>query len=220
MPFIPVNISNEDIFIGIWKVDSSENESFFRERLVLFESEEEKLERIKVPEKRLEWLASRLALKTCLPFTDPLEVKNTLTGEPVSPHVEGYFSFSHCPGFGGGVYSKKYRVGIDLEALKTTRDFAVKRMFMNPTELDCYNSNPTPERWFFLVWSSKEALYKWYSWRELSFRNHLAIQPQNQIPDKGTIQATLQKGLFSKEIMIHYQFFETVLLTYLFTEIE
>ena len=220
MPFIPIAAPEDDIFMGIWEVGADEDEDFFRKRLNLFESEEQKLDRIKVPERRLEWLASRLALKTSLPFKQPLEIQNSATGEPIPINIGGYFSFSHCSGFGGGIYSKKYRVGIDLEALTTFRDFAVRRMFMNPAELNCYSKCQNPERWFFLTWSSKEALYKWYAWKELSFRNHLAIQPLDPIPDTGCLQTTLRKGLFNKHLVIHYQFFNNVLLTYLFTSAE
>ena len=94
MPFLHFDTDNSDLNIGLWRVE--ETEMFFLTRLKLFEHEWQKLSTISHPQKRLEWLSSRLCLKEILKISnqDQVQSLNKPTGKPYLSSESHAISYS------------------------------------------------------------------------------------------------------------------------------
>jgi phosphopantetheinyl transferase len=160
---------NESTKLGIWKIE--EPESFFLQQVPL-------KQQVTHPYKRLQHLAGRLLLPRL--FEDfPLE--EILIADTRKPFLEDelyHFSISHCGNYAAAIASSKNRVGVDIEFV-TPRLKAISHKFLTPEETVYI------EKWKHLtalhlqmitiIWSAKEAMFKWYGDGNLDFRKHMVL---------------------------------------------
>lgn len=214
MPFIPLAGANPGLTLALWHVQ--ETEAYFRDHLNIYENEEAILAKISHPQKRLEWLSSRLCLKELLKIRHKVESLNENTGKPYLSDHSFHISYSHSNMYSGAIASEEIPVSIDLEDLSKQRNPETARLFMHPTELAHYHETGDLNV-FFLIWSAKETLYKMYAKRGIAFKDNLLINP-NRLPLKkeGIVPGLLKTNDYTKTYPIHYQFFPGVLLTYTF----
>lgn len=209
MPEIDLKVS-----LGMWRVE--ESEEYFRSRLNIYENEKRILEGISHPQKRLEWLSSRLCLKELLKITHKVESLNAPTGQPYLSDHSFHISYSHSNMYSGAIASEYYPVSLDLEDLSKVRNTKTRFLFMHPDELDYFDAS-TDMRAFFLIWSAKETLYKIYTKKGLVFKENLLInRERKKIEESGTVSGTLIANGIEKVYTIYYRFFPGVLLTYTF----
>lgn len=203
----------ESVRLGMWKVE--EPEDFFLSRLNIYENEERILASISHPTKRLEWLSSRLCLKELLKITHRVESLNESTGKPYLSDNSHHISYSHSNLVSAAIASSQYLVAIDLEDLSKKRNKDTRFLFMHPSELAYYEQINDPKL-FYLIWSSKETLYKLNSKRGvIVFKENLIINPeQKPIEQFGTISGIIQENGNVHTHTIYYRFFPSVLLTY------
>jgi 4'-phosphopantetheinyl transferase len=214
MPYLTLPNIDPRVFLGMWKV--AEPEDYFRARLNIYENEQRILAGISHPQKRLEWLSSRLCLKELLQITHKVESLNAPTGQPYLSDHSFHISYSHSNMYSGAIASQHYPVSIDLEDLSKVRNLDTRFLFMHPDELDYFNS-ATDSRVFFLIWSAKETLYKIYTKRGIVFKENLLINPERKpLEQSGTVSGILKADGFEKTYTIYYSFFPGVLLTYTF----
>ena len=213
MPFIPLEHKDHPgIHLGMWKAE--ENEKYFLDRLNIYENEQEILNSISHPLKRLEWLSSRLCLKELLKINYKVESLNENTGKPYLSDRSHHISYSHSNLFAGAIASHDIPVAIDLEDRSKKRNPRTRFLFMHPSELEFYEELGD-HRLFFLIWSSKETLYKMWANKGLIFKENLLInRERNPLEDFGTVSGIIEKDDFKKEYTIYYHFFSDVLLTY------
>lgn len=187
--------------IGIWKIE--EDLSFFEQ---LFNGYPE----IKHEHKRLQWFASRHLANLML--GQPDAIVNDDTGKPnfkSSPHN---ISISHTAGFAAVILSKKFSVGIDIEAVHPKIE-RIAHKFLETTEITAIPAAEKIEK-LLLYWSAKESLFKLYGWGGLEFRTQLIIEPFT-LQQSGTLKAhILSKQLPLKDLTVHYQFFDGHVLSY------
>src|SRR5262249_17731068 len=121
------------------------------------------------PHKRLQHLAGRWLLRFL--FSDfPLEeIVIADTRKPFLENEMYHFSISHCGDFAAAIVSSRNRVGVDIEFITEKID-KITHKFLHPAEYesaiqkwDSVSSFPAPLILQTLLWSSKEAIYKWYS---------------------------------------------------------
>lgn len=215
MPYIRFDHEGPEgdtVRLGMWKVE--EPEAFFLSRLNIYENEERILGAITHPTKRLEWLSSRLCLKELLKITHRVESLNEDTGKPFLSDNSYQISYSHSNLVSAAIASPHYRVAIDLEDLSKKRNKDTRFLFMHPSELDYHESVNDPQL-FYLIWSSKETLYKLNGKRGVVFKENLIINPeQKPIEQFGTISGIIQENGNVQTYIIYYRFFPSVLLTY------
>lgn len=213
MPFIPLKPENPNISLAMWKVE--EDEDFFRSRLNIYENEEQILSRISHPHKRLEWLSSRLCLKELLNITHRVESLNETTGKPYLSDNSFNISYSHSNLYSGAIASTRIPVAMDLEDLSKKRNDRTRFLFMQPEELEWFDKLGD-RKLFFLIWSSKETLYKIYGNRGLVFKQDLLIRSETpeELRSEGEISGIIDVNGSRKLYEIHYRFFPGVLLTY------
>jgi 4'-phosphopantetheinyl transferase EntD len=160
---------NENTKLGIWRIE--EPEAFYLERVPLKKG-------VSHPYKRLQHLAGRFLLPTL--YADfPLE--EILVADTRKPYLENeqyHFSISHGGNFAAAIVSSHSRVGVDIE-LVSPRIIAISHKFLH------YNEKVFLNDWVHLtkmhlelttvLWSAKEAIYKWYGHGELDFRQHMQL---------------------------------------------
>jgi phosphopantetheinyl transferase len=163
LPLYYSHIINSTTRLAVWHI--REDEAFFLEKVPLSR-------KITHPHKRLQHLAGRYLLQHLFPEFPIHLVQIADTRKPFLSNESHHFSISHCGDYAAVIVSTDNRVGIDIE-LHSDRIFSLQHKFLSEKETALGNDIgavfPT------LIWSAKEAMYKWYSLGEIDFQAHLQI---------------------------------------------
>ena len=189
MPFISLNSRIPDTILGAWHIE--EDELYFLERVKLYENEWARLATIMHPQRRLEWLSSRLCLKELLKIanTSRVESLSTSSGKPYLSDNSHHISYTHSTHFSASIASGSADVGIDLEYRHRRRNQKTRFLFMHDEEIEQFDQNPSFEL-FLLVWSAKESLYKILGSGH-AFKHDMIMHLENfTLSDNGTVLAT------------------------------
>lgn len=164
------------------QVDRSCNFLSFREKLSCAV--------ISHPEKRREWKAARIAIKSaldCIHLPYPGFYKDE-HGKSHPMDEYGYVSLTHSHGLAAAIFHKEMPVGIDLDFV---REKVVKLgpKFLNPSEISFLNDDPLL---YTIAWSSKETIYKCQGRKGISLKQNILLQPfvKDQRVIKGKIYGT------------------------------
>ncbi|MHA4810692.1 4'-phosphopantetheinyl transferase family protein [Flavitalea flava] len=219
MPLFYQHNINEGTKIGIWHIQ--EPESFFLEKVPLKRE-------VSHPFKRLQHLAGRYLLPFL--FADfPLEeIRIADTRQPFLESERYHFSISHCDHFAAAIVSNTHRVGVDIELI-TPRIERVAHKFLNEEEVHFFNEDYALflEQWglrgkvqqelLTLIWSAKEAIFKWYGRGEMDFKKHMLLEGNITMDGEG-IHLPFT---FEKEKKIHLdleaRIFDDLVLAWLMT---
>ncbi|GAB4002484.1 hypothetical protein GCM10028807_61160 [Spirosoma daeguense] len=153
----------------------TEDEPTLRTNLPLTVAEEEELATISHPAQRVEWLACRVAIQQ-LVQAQGLPYAGLHKDEFGKPHLIGapwHISLSHTSGWAAAVLHRSRPVGIDIEPIREQFKRVVPRVL---SETEIADALGDPNR-LAVYWCAKEALYKLYGKRQLSFREHLHVEP-------------------------------------------
>jgi phosphopantetheinyl transferase len=166
--------------LGIWKIE--EDESFFLQKVPLQQN-------ITHSHKRLQHLAGRFLLKYLFADFPYEEILIADTRKPYLPNEQYHFSISHCGNYAAAIVSSTHRVGIDIE-IPSQKVERIAHKFIHENEhqfLEISTVNgqlsTANRRLLTVLWSAKEALFKWYSLGGIDFKEnmqlHNIIQKQN-----------------------------------------
>ncbi len=196
MPLFYQQDINETTRLGIWKI--GEEEDFFL-RSVPLQRE------ITHPHKRLQHLAGRYLLPFLFPDFPTEEIEIADTRKPFLPGEQYHFSISHCGDYAAALVSSTNRVGIDIEMI-TPRVEKIKHKFLHPDELNFVHSHAISRQinLLTLLWSAKEAMFKWWGNGDVDFSEVLRIQ-YFHFSDEGIIPAIFKKDQINTPLTIHYQ---------------
>ncbi len=162
----------------LWRI--TEDEPTLRTALPLTADEAADLAGITHPAQRVEWLACRVAVRL-LVGVDYAGLQKDEFGKPhlinpvgsiVSP-ATGHVSLSHTGGWAAAVWHKLRPVGVDIEPVRAQFGRVVPRV-LSDAEIAHANGDLTR---LAKYWCAKESLYKLYGKRQLTFREHLLIDP-------------------------------------------
>ena len=153
----------------------TEDESTLRTHLPLTVSEESELELITHPAQRVEWLACRVAIQqlTESQGLSYIGLKKDEFGKPHLLNSPWHISLSHTGGWAAAVLHRSRPVGIDIEPIRDQFTRVVPRV-LSADEIAHAANNPNR---LAVYWCAKEALYKLYGKRQLTFREHLHVEP-------------------------------------------
>lgn len=212
MPFISYESLLPDTAIGLWRIE--EDESFFIERLNLFERELERLDAIKHPQKRLEWLSSRLCLKELLKIDQPVESLNQWNGKPYLTDNSHHISYTHSENYAAAIASSIGGVAIDIEARSKKRNLETRRLFMNPEEKAIFEADPD-ELLFLTLWSAKETLFKIVGQKGVSLRKDISLNISDfDGKNNGMLSGTVFKDGLEHVYHVYYEICSDFILTY------
>lgn len=164
MPIFFQQKVNDSTRLGIWKIE--ETEEFFRSNVPHHRE-------VTHPHKRLQHLAGRFLLQYL--FADfPYElIRIADTRKPFIPGDTYHFSISHCGDYAAAIVSKGFRVGIDIE-IPVNKILSLRDKFLSPTEQQELPSATAEE--LTLLWSAKEAVFKWYGEGRVSFKDDILLR--------------------------------------------
>jgi len=199
---------NEVTRLAIWEL--AEAEDFFT-ALVSIQSN------ITHPHKRLQHLAGRYLLPylfSDFPFN---EISIADTRKPFLQKEQYHFSISHCGNYAAAIVSRNEEVGIDIEII-TERVHKIKHKYLHPLELTFVNEHSIEKQTelLTLLWSAKEAMFKWWGRGDIDFSESLRIE-KFFLTDKGIIQARFKKGENFIPLQLHYQIMEKMCLVWVKT---
>ena len=205
MPIFFQQQINENTRLGVWKIE--ETEEFFKGNVPQHRD-------VTHPHKRLQHLAGRFLLQYL--FSDfPYElIQIADTRKPFLPDAQYHFSISHCGDYAAAIVSKESRVGIDVE-IPVDKILQIQSKFISDLEKELVI--PKLKNQMFLdyqvptiIWSSKEAVFKWYGVGGVDFKKH--IQLLNHKAENETIDCYFSKS--ESELIIHYRQFEGLVLAW------
>jgi phosphopantetheinyl transferase len=183
-----------DTKLGVWKIE--EPEEFFTQHVMPQRN-------VSHPHKKLQHLAGRYLLKYL--FKDfPTElIQIADTRKPFLEDEAFHFSISHCCNCAAVLVSRSKRVGVDVELIADKAN-RLRHKFSSHEEwailgshwlkTNCQSipihentaNNSTRaanqlQKLSTLIWSCKEAVFKWYSLGGVDFKNHIQIKSINSV---------------------------------------
>ncbi|GAB3643996.1 4'-phosphopantetheinyl transferase family protein [Spirosoma arcticum] len=152
-----------------------EDEPMLRAGLTLTPSEEDDLVGIRHPAQRVEWLACRAAVQQLAEMQGLAYagLQKDAFGKPHLVGLPGSISLSHTGGWAAAVLHRSKPVGIDIEPVRDQFQRVVPRVLSTD---EIAHANGDSAR-LAVYWCAKEALYKLYGKRNLTFREHLHVEP-------------------------------------------
>lgn len=206
MPLFYQQNINDSTRLAIWKIE--EAEAYFAGTVPL-------QMQITHPHKRLQHLAGRYLLRYLFPDFPYQEILIADTRKPYLTNEEYHFSISHCGDYAAAIVSKELRVGIDIE-LYTERVHKIKHKYLHPTELEFVNKVPIQQqtKLLTLLWSAKEAMFKWWGNGDIDFSEVMQVQSFEMI-EEGLLQAKFEKNNFNQAIELTYLMLDKINLCYI-----
>jgi phosphopantetheinyl transferase len=210
MPLFYQQNINETTRLAIWEIN--EEEVFFNLSVPLHRP-------ITHPHKKLQHLAGRFLLPFLVPGFPNEEIEIADTRKPFLPNEQYHFSISHCNKYAAAIVSSSQRVGIDVELI-TPRLQKIKTKFLHPEELRFVNSQRESQQLSLLsiLWSAKEAMYKWYGAGEVDFSEMMRTFPF-QLNNEGEIDAAFIKFDFQHKLNLHYKLLNDLTLVWVISGI-
>lgn len=180
------DLKTADYRLLVWKIE--EDYSFFANQIILNYSESQELSYMVNEYRKLEWLATR--------FVQRQVIKDTILkdeyGKPSLERKGGYISIAHCRNFAAVIYSKEAKVGLDIEPINE-KVLKIANKFLSEEEQTLLEGEMSVTN-YIAAWCVKEAVYKWFGKKNLSFKQNIRIE---------SLSVENQKALvaFSKEDM-------------------
>ncbi len=223
MPVFFQHVIDENTRLGIWKIE--ETEEFFKGNVPQHRD-------VTHPHKRLQHLAGRFLLQFLFPDFPYELIRIADTRKPFLPDEQYHFSISHCGDFAAAIVSRTRRVGIDIE-IPVEKIAGIAGKFLGEREWAMVNGEwsmvngsvkegsilsdqafpgvpARDSRLLTLLWSAKEAVFKWYGGGGVDFRKHIRLF--NRQEGKETIDCFFEKN--QSELVIHYRELEHLVLAW------
>lgn len=214
MPLFYQHNINENTKLGIWKID--EPEAFFIASVPQHRN-------ITHPHKRLQHLAGRYLLKHLFPDFPYGEIVIAETRKPYLPYEQYHFSISHCGAYAAAIVSNKQRVGIDAE-IPAAKIENISHKFLNKVEQNQFGiaasalrndeMQTTQLKLLTVLWSAKEAVYKWWGWGGVDFKNDILLQAF-ELNETGTFDAVFKKNEKHFDLQLWYKVFDELCLVWI-----
>ncbi len=203
MPIFFQHQINENTRLGIWKIE--ETEEFFKGNVPQHRD-------VTHPHKRLQHLAGRFLLQFLFPGFPYGLIQIADTRKPFLPGEEYHFSISHCGDFAAAIVSRESRVGIDIE-IPAEKIIRVQDKFLSAAEKAIFLGSHAPADYAMptILWSSKEAVFKWYGNGEVDFKKHIWLEKNHTNPE--LINCTFSKT--DHQLVIHFRQFNHLVLSWI-----
>lgn len=168
--------------------------------------------------KKLQHLAGRYLLKYLFSDFPVSLIQIADTRKPFLEDEAYHFSISHCGDYAAAIVSKEKRVGIDIEII-TSKVERIKHKFLSEEEMVVANKTwlRTYDELLTLLWSCKEAVFKWYGLGEVDFKEHMIVIGMMQKENFLHETAMYFKKNIPSEIILYSSFLESLCLSYVAT---
>ena len=189
----------------VWRIE--EDVSFFSQSITLNTQEANEYSQISYEKRRLEWMAARYVQRQ---LCDHSLVKDEW-GKPHLESQEGFVSIAHCNGYAAAIFSTQSPVGIDIEPIHD-KVHRIAQKFLSEMEFNNMDALRMTEH-LITSWGIKEAVYKWYGKKALSFQRNIQIQPFSLDSKHAEVLFLLNNQRIRKQV--HIENLGTIILAFL-----
>lgn len=214
MPIFYQHQINEYTRLGVWKIE--ETEEFFKGNVPHHRD-------VTHPHKRVQHLAGRFLLQYLFPYFPYELIEIADTRKPFIPDERFHFSISHCGDYAAAIVSTASRVGVDIE-IPSEKVLKIQDKYLSEQEREIFNiqsaiiNNHLPGSSLrtddsnlpTLLWSAKEAVFKWYGNGEVDFRKHTQLKKLHA--GEEIIDCFFTKT--QSELKINYRLFDRLVLAW------
>lgn len=160
------------------------------------------------PSKQAEWMATRMLVENlCSRFDLKYDgiVKDEF-GKPFLKNLSAQISISHSYPIASAMIHKQSPCGIDVEWPRE-KMARIQHKFLNEEEIS-YEDNT---RALCIIWAAKEAIYKRYGKKQLSFKDNIVVKI-----DKDHLSGWIIMDGVRSEVPLFYEQVKQYLLVYSF----
>lgn len=172
MPFVHTENITETCRLVVWKL----TETAEKLRNILPQAADlTELASVSHPQKQREWLAGRVVLSQLVEgIGHRFEgTRKDEHGKPFLKNTSLHVSLTHTLDYVAAVVDPTCPIGIDIEAVDDKLRRTASK-YLNESELHHANGDLTT---LCMYWCTKEALYKLNGRNQVSFKNHIRIEP-------------------------------------------
>ncbi len=177
MPLTNVLNINADTQIYLWEI--TEQEKYFFLKLNLSDEDRAAIKPL-IPKRRKEWLMPRYICRM-LGLAGEITYQKDEYNKPFLKGSDYHISISHSNDLFAFMISKEV-CGVDIQYYTAKTDI-IKSKFVNENELLALETKKDKFTWLHYIWSAKEAVYKAYGKKQLSFREdiYISLEPNPSI---------------------------------------
>lgn len=209
MPIQLLKQIHPEVELGIWKIQESADELLGKLRLSQVELRY--YQSLRTGSRAMQWLSSRVLLRQMIQTDDFIDFRIDAHDKPYLFNFPHHFSISHSHEFAAVIISETCLVGLDIEKIHPKIE-RIAHKFMSDIEMS-YLQHENRILQLYACWSAKEALYKLYGKKGVSFKDHILLNPF-EYTSSGQIMATLAIDGFFKYFSISYQLVENYMLAW------
>lgn len=200
---------DDDTEFALWKIEEQAEELY--NQLQLNDDEKAFVEKISNGKRHLHWLGTRVLLRQMLRTDEYIDCQVDEHGKPYLVSLPYHISLSHSFDYAAVMISKKNPVGIDIEQVKQKVERIASR-FLLPKELEFIDPDQKIQQ-LYACWCVKEAVYKCYGQKEVSFMDDILIKPFTYA-EQGQVNVLLNKGTINIDYTVGYLQYEDYMIGY------
>lgn len=194
---------------ALWKIEETAEELYGQ--LQLKTHEKDYLETLNNGKRNLHWLGTRVLLRKMLNTDSYIDVDTDEHGKPFLKNFPQHISLSHSFDYAAVMISEDREVGIDIELVKRKIE-RVALKFMSPEEMAFIEDANRVEH-LYICWCAKEAVYKLHGKKNVSFLQHIRLEPF-ACCGSGLFLASLETPELSKTFRVGYEKYGNYMLGY------
>lgn len=200
---------DDDTEFALWRIEEQAED--LHNQLQLNDEEKYFVQNIGNGKRHLHWLGTRVLLRTMLDTSEYIDCKVDEHGKPYLVSLPYHISLSHSFDYAAVMISRKKPVGIDIEHVKEKVERIAAR-FLSPDELKFIDPQQKIEH-LYACWCAKEAIYKCYGQKEVSFMEDIALRPF-AFTGEGQANAILTKGDIKIDYTVGYLQYDGYMIGY------
>ncbi|WP_343531103.1 4'-phosphopantetheinyl transferase superfamily protein [Pedobacter sp.] len=187
--------------LAVWKIEESHDQ--LMAGLQLKQHELDIIDSFKSDKRALQWLSTRLLLRTMLDTKEYIDCQMDDQGKPYLVNYDYHISLSHSYDYAAVMISRdsEKKVGLDMEIIKHKIKL-VRHKFLSDVELAQKQIGDNING-LYVCWCAKEAIYKWHGRKELEFKRDIHIKPF-KLRDEGELTAVVDLPKGPRELSVNY----------------
>ncbi|MGI8598908.1 MAG: 4'-phosphopantetheinyl transferase family protein [Chitinophagaceae bacterium] len=198
--------------LAIWKIE--ESPIFFSDVIGLQRA-------VSHPHKNLQHLSGRYLLKLLFPEFPLSLIQIADTRKPYLEDEKFHFSISHCGDYAAAIVSTTKRVGVDIEVSSQKVERISHKFISAEEEILCGGLLSADSlsliKTVTLMWSCKEAVFKWYGYGGVDFKKHIQLKSVNALSQNSFNSKIIFKRNEDQHLDLHSVFFNDLCLSYVVT---
>lgn len=186
----------------IWKIEETIN--ILLKAADLSTAEKVHFSKLNSQKKQIQWLAVRALLNNY--FKEKTEILYYPGGQPYLKNQK-HISISHSFEYVAILLNDHRKTGVDIQKIIKYNIEAAKSYFINSNELASLN-NPTDIRFLHLLWSMKEAGYKYFNNNDINLKENITVLPfERKENGYAKIQCCIDNIMIEKT-ELYYEFWD------------